>query len=268
MNRSSGTATHRNSLAPSFLKISNSPARRHLHSYREVKQHLLFIADDVSDYQVLLTGLKPDIPVHVLASGQDGIVQITDAIVESELRSQTFLSIHIVSHGDPGSLYLGNSQLSLSTLEHYTNDLQTWFSPQFFLPGQPKNSALYLYGCRVAATEAGQQFLTQLQRLTGATIHASTTKVGNPDQGGNWELDITIPSPVQTLHATSPRPVQALHATSPPPSLVQTLHATSPRPVQALHATPLPPTPHSLFPYSLPAFIMNANTIFSANALA
>ena len=242
MNRSSGTATHQNSLDPSLFRINNSPARRSLQKYRDVKQHLLFIADDVKDYQVLLTGLKPGIPVHILPRGQDGVRHITDVIAQIELRSLHSLSIHIVSHGDPGSLYLGNSQLNLSTLNRYINDVKTWFSPQFFCSGQSENSALYLYGCSVAATETGQQFLTQLRHLTGATIYASTTKVGNASQGGNWELDITIPSPVRALHAT------------PLPSC----------PVRALHATPLP----SLRSYSLSTLAMNANAIFSANALA
>ena len=254
MNRSSGTVTYQNSLELSLLMPNNAQARRSLQKDREVKpivkQHLLFIADDVEDYQVLLTGLEPGIPVHILPRGQDGVRQITDVIARAELRSQTSLSIHIVSHGNPGELYLGNSQLSLSTLGHYTNDVKAWFSPEVFRPGQSKNCALYLYGCRVAATEAGQQFLRRLQCLTGATIYASTTKVGNTDQGGTWDLDVTFPSPVQTLHATSPPPSRALHATPLPSS-----------PVRVLRATPLRP-------YSLPALTMNANAIFSANALA
>ena len=77
----------------------------------------------------------------------DGIKQITKTLEQYPHLS----SLHIVAHGKPGCLYLGKSQLSLDTLESYTQDLKTWFS-----------KSLFLYGCQVAAGDAGAEFITKL----------------------------------------------------------------------------------------------------------
>ncbi|MEO1298258.1 MAG: DUF4347 domain-containing protein [Cyanobacteria bacterium J06636_16] len=104
---------------------------------------LLFIDASVKDYQQLLAGLKPGIQAHLLNPNEDGIHQITQILQSSNFpkdlqASPTPLlphspipphSIHIVSHGSPGCLYLGNTQLSLDTLPHYTKSLQAWFTP-------------------------------------------------------------------------------------------------------------------------------------------
>ncbi len=135
---------------------------------------LLFIDSSVENYQALIEGVIPKTEVIVLHPAQDGIGQITAA-----LKGRTDIAaVHIVSHGSPGCLYLGNSQLSLDTLERYASDLQTWFSP-----------SLFFYGCNVAAGDAGAEFIAKLHRITRSTIHASTTKIGNAALGGNWELD-------------------------------------------------------------------------------
>ena len=36
---------------------------------------------------------------------------------------------------------------------------------------------------------AGEEFIAQLRKITGAEIAASTTPIGNKAKGGNWELD-------------------------------------------------------------------------------
>jgi len=54
------------------------------------------------------------------------------------------------------------------------------------------------------AGDAGEEFITKLHHLTGATIYASTTKVGNAALGGNWELDVTTTTKVQNLKSKIP----------------------------------------------------------------
>ncbi len=51
---------------------------------------------------------------------------------------------------------------------------------------------LYLYGCQVAAGDAGAEFLQQLHHISKANIAASTTVTGNRDLGGNWKLESSI----------------------------------------------------------------------------
>ena len=137
---------------------------------------LVFIDPAVDDYQSLVKGVVANTEVIVLDSQRDGVEQITEALRDRP----TPESIHIVSHGSPGALYLGNSQLNLRNLAHYADDLAGWAAPQ-----------LLLYGCNVAAGDAGSEFIETLSTLTGAAIAASTSPIGNAALGGNWQLDVT-----------------------------------------------------------------------------
>ncbi|MEO1068286.1 MAG: DUF4347 domain-containing protein, partial [Cyanobacteria bacterium J06638_6] len=90
-------------------------------------------------------------------------------------------ALHLVGHGRPGHLILGQVDLSADTAA-----VTRWRSR--LAPG----ADLLLYGCEVAQGQAGQAFLQTLHRLTGADIAASTTPSGNPDQGGDWRLEATL----------------------------------------------------------------------------
>ncbi|MBD2310275.1 DUF4347 domain-containing protein [Desertifilum sp. FACHB-1129] len=137
---------------------------------------LIFIDAGVDSYQQLVEGAIPTAEVFVLDSATDGIAQISEALQ----RYQTIDAVHIISHGSPGCLYLGNAQLSLETFNFYAPQLQQW-----------SVANLLLYGCNVAAGDAGEEFVSQLHALTGAEVAASTTLTGSVTQGGNWELEVT-----------------------------------------------------------------------------
>ena len=139
---------------------------------------IVFIDSAVDEYQSLVDSAIPEAEVIILDSTYDGIDQITNV-----LQGRTNIAaIHIVSHGSPGSLQLGNSQLSLNTLERYSSQLLTWATPL-------TSSSLLLYGCNVAAGDAGEEFLERLHQLTGANIAASAGRVGNTAKGGSWHLE-------------------------------------------------------------------------------
>ncbi|WP_375499986.1 DUF4347 domain-containing protein, partial [uncultured Nostoc sp.] len=140
---------------------------------------LLFIDATVNDIETLLQGALPGIEAYVLSGEQDGVAQITQIL---QHRSEVN-TVHIVSHGSPGCLYLGNSQLSLDTLNIYTSQLQSW---------SRDGLTLMLYGCNVAATDAGEEFVNKLHQLTGSNIAASVTLTGNANLGGNWILEMKI----------------------------------------------------------------------------
>jgi uncharacterized delta-60 repeat protein len=99
-------------------------------------------------------------------------------------------TLHIISHGAPGCLFLGNTQLNLETLERYTTQLKSWFKVP--LTKGDLGGSLLLYGCNVAARDAGEEFLNKLHNITQANIAASRNLTGNPQQGGNWDLDFII----------------------------------------------------------------------------
>jgi len=137
---------------------------------------LVIIDSGVDQPEHLLQGLKPNTEVRLLDSKEDGVIQITQILQEVRARR-----VHIVSHGSPGCLYLGNTQLNLNTLKRYQEQVKTWRVP------------LLLYGCRVAATETGQRFVQQLEEITRTTVKASAEQVGSAAKGGTWNLDWFMP---------------------------------------------------------------------------
>jgi hypothetical protein len=68
---------------------------------------------------------------------------------------------------------LGNSTLELSNIEQYRHQLQQWGIAH-----------LYIYGCKVAAGDAGAEFLTKLHQITQAEIYANPHLTGNAALGG------------------------------------------------------------------------------------
>ncbi|OKH29897.1 hypothetical protein FACHB389_25290 [Nostoc calcicola FACHB-389] len=140
---------------------------------------ILFVDPFVSDAEILLQGTLPGVETIILSAQGDGVEQITGVLKQR----QNVETVHIVSHGAPGCLYLGNSQLSLDTLKDYASQLQGC---------SRENLNLLLYGCNVAAGDAGEEFLHKLHSLTGAKIAASATKTGNAALGGDWDLEVTV----------------------------------------------------------------------------
>ncbi|MDD1447958.1 DUF4347 domain-containing protein [Dolichospermum sp. ST_sed8] len=139
---------------------------------------VVFIDASVSDYQTLQTGVIAGVETVILSPNQNGIEEITDFLQQHP----QITTIHIVSHGSPGCLYLGNGQLNLDNISQYADLLPHW---------QSEN--ILLYGCNVATGDAGEEFIRNLHEITNATISASATKTGNAALGGNWELEVNIP---------------------------------------------------------------------------
>ncbi|MEH2211450.1 DUF4347 domain-containing protein [Nostoc sp.] len=158
---------------------------------------LVFIDMAVEDYSGLVNGVLPNSQVFVLDSTQNGVEQITK-ILTSWADTQPLVvrhrsnltNIHIVCHGVPGCLQLGNTYLRIDTLDEYSQQLQQW-QKIFFTSGKANNpSNLLIYGCNVALGDAGEEFVEKLHQLTGANIAASRQRIGNAALGGNWELEV------------------------------------------------------------------------------
>ena len=141
---------------------------------------LVIIDSNVDNPQQLAAGVVLGAAVRILDAESDRITQITE-ILREYISLET---LHLVSHGSPGCIDLGDSQLSLDTIPEYATEISTWFSSS--------SPSLLLYGCNVAQGDAGREFLDKLQQLTNAQIQASSTKVGNSELGGNWQLDVAI----------------------------------------------------------------------------
>ncbi|MEG4082531.1 DUF4347 domain-containing protein, partial [Microcoleus sp. POL10_C6] len=146
---------------------------------------IAFIDTQVENYQSLVAGVKPGTEVVVLDGNRDAIDQITQILA---LRTNID-SIHIVSHGAPGSLQLGDVRFSLDDIECDRDSLQQWFSQRTYSIGDTRPNIL-LYGCCVAAGKTGKAFVKRLSELTGASVAASQNLTGSVAKGGDWELEV------------------------------------------------------------------------------
>ncbi|MDZ8140820.1 MAG: DUF4347 domain-containing protein, partial [Nostoc sp. DedQUE04] len=141
---------------------------------------LVFIDSQVDNYQTLVTGVLQNTSVVILDNDRDGIEQINQVLA----LHQGINSLHIVSHGAPGRVYLGNSQLSHETLNRYAAQLMGWAS------ALSADAQLLLYGCEVAQTEQGMAFVQRLSELTGVVVVASDNLTGSAALGGDWALEV------------------------------------------------------------------------------
>ncbi len=147
-------------------------------------QEIVFIDAQVTAVDELLAGVKAGIMPVVIESTIDGVKQISQVL--AQYHNQVG-QVHLVCHGAPGCLYLGQTELSLGTYRQYESQLQEW-----------NIDRLLLYGCRVAAGDGGAEFIEKLRNLTHAEITASSTLTGNTALGGNWELEVN-PQPDSSL---------------------------------------------------------------------
>ena len=83
---------------------------------------VVFLDAGVTDYQSLQAGVIPGVATVILSPNKDGIEQISAFLPQNPQIS----TIHLVSHGAPGCLYLGNCQLNLTNIYDYRQQLQNW----------------------------------------------------------------------------------------------------------------------------------------------
>lgn len=140
---------------------------------------VLIVDSTVPNYQTLVDSVSPDTEVVVLNAEQDGVIQITQALSDR----QNIQTLHILSHGEPGSLQLGNAKLDRQSLHRYAPALRSWAK------ALAAHADVLLYGCKVAADDWGKSFVRQLSQLTEATFAASTNLTGNAALGGDWNLE-------------------------------------------------------------------------------
>lgn len=131
---------------------------------------IVFINANFSNCDTLIQQVLPEIRVIVLNPEADGIREITRIMNSSCCRE-----MYIISQGLPGCIYLGHSELSFNTLIQYDAELQSWFQNGFNHASDVNFDVprLYLYGCDVAAGDVGEEFMTKLTSMVGATIEAS-----------------------------------------------------------------------------------------------
>ena len=139
---------------------------------------IAFVDANIFDANTVLAGIQADVKV-LLDPTQDGIAQITKTLKDYK----DLAGIDIISHGNAAELQLGNNFLDANSLKQRAHELQQWGT------SLSSEADILFYGCNVAAGEAGQNFVKDISKLTGADVAASTNLTGNSSQGGDWTLE-------------------------------------------------------------------------------
>jgi autotransporter-associated beta strand protein len=143
---------------------------------------LIVISAALPEAERIRLGLADKGEVVALAEDSDALSQISQLLAS---RSQ-IEELHIISHGEPGTLLLGDLRLDNSTLQARQAEILNWQS------SLTANADILLYGCDVGSGDAGLVFLQTLQGLTGADVAASSDDTGSRQLGGNTTLELSL----------------------------------------------------------------------------
>lgn len=161
------------------FSASRETSLQHPNLQHPKQDELVFIDQALPDLAILLAGIRPGAEVVFLDPNRDGIEQITET-----LRGRKGIkTLHILSHGQAGSLSLGRRVLNRENLPEYADLLAKWKS------SLADDADILIYGCEVAAGLEGRLFIEQIARLTGADIAASTNLTGYAKAGADWILE-------------------------------------------------------------------------------
>ncbi len=175
---SQGSAEHHADTSPVDTSTSDTPAPAGAEP--ATRREVIVVDSSVSGWQDLVSDLAPGTETILIDGSQGGIDQLVAA-----LKGETGIdALHILSHGDKGTILLGTDVLNADTLAAYNDALATI--------GQALSDQgdILLYGCEVGEGGDGQAFIDALAAVTGTDIAASDDVTGASDRGGDWDLEI------------------------------------------------------------------------------
>lgn len=143
---------------------------------------LVFIDSTVADSEIIIDNISGAAEVIILDDRADGLQQISDVLSQH----QELDAVHLVSYGDAGQLFLGDTQLNIDHLTQYADVLAGWND---FLT---EDADLLLYGCDIASSEEGMAFVEEFSQLTNADVLASNDTTGSDLLNGDWDLEVAI----------------------------------------------------------------------------
>jgi len=143
-------------------------------------RELIVIDAAVADKHVFYREQKPRVDIVELNDRQDGLKQLQLVLAQYH----DLQAVHIISHAKDGWIQLGDSRLNTALVK----DRLEFFAS---LNGAiHEGGDLLFYGCELAAGKQGEEFLDIISNNTHVDIAASNNLTGNPEQGGDWDLEI------------------------------------------------------------------------------
>jgi len=180
------TAQQQSDKSAETASAASTAATSALPSFDSVKE-VVIVDGTVADWQTLVAGIDPSIPVIVLtpdANGRGELAELT-AILS---KFHDLDEIHLVSEGSSnGVVILGSEGLWSENLDSVSACLDA-------IRGALKvGGELSLYGCSIAATDAGKAFVDELAAKLGndIAVGASTDLTGPTRLDGDWTLEYT-----------------------------------------------------------------------------
>jgi len=144
-------------------------------------QQVVFVFDDLPDWQTLAAAAPEGAEVVVLDGTKDGLDQIA-----AHLQGRSGIeALHILSHGEAGRVQLGSSSVGADEVQA-RSELLSRIGDSLTADGD-----ILLYGCNIGATGQGEPLLQSLAYATRADIAASDNLTGSAGKGGDWVLEWT-----------------------------------------------------------------------------
>ncbi|WP_052700385.1 DUF4347 domain-containing protein [Methylocucumis oryzae] len=143
-------------------------------------KEIVFIANNIKDYQALINDIRPGVEIVILDASQDGLAQM----VAWANAHSGYDAIHIFTHGAEGQVNLGSFTLDIDSAVQRSDELAVLGS------ALTDSGDLLLYGCNVASGD-GEKFVAALSEMTLADVAASNNLTGSSLLGGDWLLEYT-----------------------------------------------------------------------------
>ncbi len=141
---------------------------------------VVIIDNTIENIDDITTSIGENADVYILQEG-DGI----DRVVEILSSYDNLDAVHLMSHGGPGTLYIGNDTLDAQSVTgEYAGELAQIGS------SLSENGDILVYGCNVAMGTPGSEFVGLLADATGADVAASNDDTGAALSGGDWDLEV------------------------------------------------------------------------------
>ena len=138
---------------------------------QSTSSEIVFINSSVMNAEEIVDDLPEGAEIVYLTRGEDGIQQITDY-----LAGKTDIdTIRIISHGNEGYFVLNGRVIDSQYLENNPELIASWGN------SLSEDGDIMLYGCNLAASQEGQEFVQDLADLTGADIAAATFATGGSE---------------------------------------------------------------------------------------
>ncbi|MBF0470699.1 MAG: DUF4347 domain-containing protein, partial [Gammaproteobacteria bacterium] len=155
------------------------------------RNELLFVSESLrSDplFQGFLADVEAregEIGIHFLGGGGE-LDTINDTLQLYGDLGLKIDAIHIFSHASAGALTLGETTLTLDSLDQSSQNSDTirQWGERF-----SEKADILLYGCNLAANESGKMLLQRIATLSSADVAASDDATGAQARGGDWILE-------------------------------------------------------------------------------